>query len=283
TGLVGANKVYNTTLVDALSGSAALTNGAASDTDGKYYSADTVGLTGTPAGAFADKNVGNAKTVAITGLGVDNTNYTVSHAATSADISKADLTVSGLTANNKVYDTTVAATLVGTANVAPLASDVVNMGGTGSGVFANPNVGTGIAVIVSGYTLNGTDADNYAIIQPTGLKADISAAPVVPVDPPAPPASPQQEPVISVPTQLASTVFSPRAETRPDALHLLPTITVFQSSTPEPVAEDSTSAPERSSNTVVNTMMTIGGGMGPSLQIVSGGMTLPTNMVNVNE
>ena len=35
--------------------------------------------------------------------------------------------------------------------------------------------------------------------------------------------------------------------------------------------------------TVVNTMMTVGGGMGPSLQIVNGGMKLPDNMVNMNK
>ena len=282
-GLTGISKVYNTTLVDALSGAAVLANGATLDGDGKYYSSDTVALTGTAAGAFSDKNVGTAKTVVISGLGVDNTNYTVSHANTAADISPATLPVTGLTAANKIYNTTTAATLIGTAVVAPLGSDLVYVGGTGSGVFVDPNVGTGKAVIVNGYSLNGTDAGNYAVVQPTGLTANITAVPVVIVDPPANPPAPQQDPVISVLTQLASNVFSPRAETRPDALHLLPTITVIQSSSPAPVAADSTSAPERSSNTVVNTMMTIGGGMGPSLQIVSGGMTLPTNMVNVNE
>jgi len=53
---------------------------------------------------------------------------------------------------------------------------VVTVSGTGAGLFADKNVGTGKAVTVSGYTLSGTDAGNYSILQPTGLSADITAA-----------------------------------------------------------------------------------------------------------
>jgi hypothetical protein len=47
-----------------------------------------------------------------------------------------------------------------------LGADVVALGGTGSGVFANKNAGTGKAVVVSGYTIGGTDAANYTLVQP---------------------------------------------------------------------------------------------------------------------
>ena len=40
--------------------------------------------------------------------------------------------------------------------------------GGGSGAFADKKVGTNKAVTVSGYSLTGSDAGNYAIVQPTG-------------------------------------------------------------------------------------------------------------------
>jgi len=40
-------------------------------------------------------------------------------------------------------------------------------------LFADKNVGNGIAVTVSGYTLAGTNAGNYTAVQPTGLTANI--------------------------------------------------------------------------------------------------------------
>ena len=223
--------------------------------------------------------------------GTDAGNYTFAGAIGNYSVSTLSLPINGITASNKVYDTTPSASLLGTASVAPLSNDVVNISGVGTGVFADASVGTGKAVTVSGYTLAGADAGNYAVRQPTGLTADINSG--------------QQEPAASVTTQLATTVFSPKAETRPDALHLLPTITVTQSGSPNtapPVADaaafvDSlpptaagtnssstgastdSSSPPPSSNTVVNTMMTIGGGMGPALQIITGGIRLPTNIV----
>ena len=69
-----------------------------------------------------------------------------------------------------------AATLSGTAAVAPLTGDVVTIGGTASGTFANKNAGTGKAVTVTGNTISGTDAGNYNLLQQTGLTADISKA-----------------------------------------------------------------------------------------------------------
>ena len=104
-------------------------------------------------------------------------NYSVAPTLTvSASIAPASLTVTGVGANNKVYDATVVATLSGTASVAGLPGDVVTLGGTPVASFATKNAGTGIAVGVSGYTLSGTDAGNYTLVQPTGLAADITPA-----------------------------------------------------------------------------------------------------------
>lgn len=44
-----------------------------------------------------------------------------------------------------------------------------------TGKFAKKDVGQNIAVTASGYTLSGSDAGNYALTQPTGLAASITA------------------------------------------------------------------------------------------------------------
>ena len=146
---------------------------------GTLYSGDT--LSG---GSFAytDKNVGAGnKTVNVSGVilndGNSGGNYTVSYASnTTSTISAASLTVGGLSASNKVYDATTTATLTGTATVTALGSDVLTLGGTAAGAFADKNVGTGKTVTVTGKTLGGADAGNYTLLQQSGLSADISQA-----------------------------------------------------------------------------------------------------------
>src|SRR5205814_1710828 len=100
-------------------------------------------------GAFSDKNVGSNKAVSITGLslwGSDAGNYTVnSTATTAANITAATLTVSGITAGNKVYGATTTATIntSGAILVGVVGGDSVALGtGSASGAFANKNVGS---------------------------------------------------------------------------------------------------------------------------------------------
>ena len=130
---------------------------------------DSVSLGGTGSGGFRDKNVGTGKAVTVSGYtlsGADAGNYTlVEPTGLTANITPASLAITGLTANNKVYDATVAATLSGTATVTALGTDSVSLGGTGSGAFGYKNVGTGKTVTVSGYTLSGADASNYTLIR----------------------------------------------------------------------------------------------------------------------
>ena len=67
-------------------------------------------------GAFADKTVANGKPVTVSGLaltGRDAANYTLTQPTTSANITPASLTVTGVSVSNKVYDRSVAATLGG--------------------------------------------------------------------------------------------------------------------------------------------------------------------------
>ena len=91
------------------------------------------------------------------------------------NITRKALTLSGLTANSKIYDGSTSTTLAGTPVLAGIVgSDVVNIAGTPSANFDNANVGTGKPVTVMGYTLAGTSAGNYTVVQPTGLQADIT-------------------------------------------------------------------------------------------------------------
>ena len=143
---------------------------------------DDVNLTGGTA-TFDEKNVGNVKTVTGSGFslsGAQAGNYHLfpTTATTTANITPAGLSVGGsLIANNKVYDGTTAATLSGTAVLSGtvFGADTVALDGTPSASFADKNVGTGKPVSVTGYSLSGLDASNYAISQPSGLSANITA------------------------------------------------------------------------------------------------------------
>jgi hypothetical protein len=173
TGTVVADKVYDATTTATLSSPGTVTP----------LAGDTVGLGGTIVASFGDKNVGTAKPVTASGFaltGADAGNYTlVAPTGLTADITPALLVVAGVTAVDKVYDAGTAATLAGTAGITPLGTDVVVLGGTALASFADKNVGTARPVTVSGYAITGTDAANYSLVQPTGLAADITAAPLL--------------------------------------------------------------------------------------------------------
>lgn len=132
--------------------------------------------------AFTEKNVGAAsKTVRTSGVtvgdGTNNSNYAVSYADNAAStINAANLLLVNVLVNNKVADGTTLATLGGTAQVVALGTDVLTIGGTGVGHFADALVGNAKSVNITGFTLIGTYASNYNLIQPTGLKANITAA-----------------------------------------------------------------------------------------------------------
>ncbi len=75
-----------------------------------------------------------------------------------------------MTASNKIYDGTTAATLniASAALVGVISGDVVTLGTSGvTGVFENSNVGISKTVYVSGFTISGGDAGNYSLVQPT--------------------------------------------------------------------------------------------------------------------
>ncbi|WP_225422666.1 beta strand repeat-containing protein, partial [Pseudomonas huaxiensis] len=170
-GVSATNKTYDGTHSAILTGTAALT--------GTVFGQDVVAISNTGSATFADKNVGTGKAVTVTYTlsGSDADNYSlIQPSGLTAEITRADLTVAGVSANNKIYDGTQAATLSGTATINAIGQDVVFVSDTGSASFGDKNAGTGKAVIVNGYTLSGGDAGNYNLVQPTGLTAEITRA-----------------------------------------------------------------------------------------------------------
>jgi hypothetical protein len=131
-----------------------------------------VSLNGTGIGTFIDKNIGTNKTFSISGVslnGSDASNYILTQPSVSANITAKGLTVTGITANNKIYDGTTTANLntTGATLVGVVTGDSVSLNGTGAmGIFADANVGTGKMVTISGLTLTGSDAGNYTLPQP---------------------------------------------------------------------------------------------------------------------
>lgn len=132
---------------------------------------------------FSDKNVNDNKIVTINSYTLVNSsngelalNYSLAPVQTTqADISAKALTVSGLTATDKIYDGNTVAALTGDAAVTILSGDSVTLGGTTKAVFNNESIGTDKTVTVLGNALSGPDAANYTLVQQAGLTADIIA------------------------------------------------------------------------------------------------------------
>ena len=115
-------------------------------------------------------HINRAGECVITAVQNGSNNYEAAPAVTrSFVITKKDLVVSGLAANNKIYDGTDVASL----NLADLSlvglideGVIVNTEGV-IGRFDNKNIGTEKLVTVSGLTLFGEQAANYNLSQPT--------------------------------------------------------------------------------------------------------------------
>jgi hypothetical protein len=173
-GLSAADRVYDGTTAASLSGTPAL-QGA--------VSGDAVGLDAAQLrGSFADRNVGPNKPVTIVGLALTGSaagNYTLSAAAgVAASITARPLTITGLSAADKVYDGTTVATVRGTPQLeGAIANDALVLDVSAlSASFADRNVGSAKAVSIGGLALSGADAGNYALAQGNlGLKAGITA------------------------------------------------------------------------------------------------------------
>ena len=183
-------KVYDSTTDADISGLDLVSEGR----DG-----DVIKFSSLISGTFDDKNVGTGKVVTsnpVTILSVTNTTtrngvdvvrqvygYTQStdRATTEGSITPAAIElVTGITANDKVFDgNTVAALNTGTATFSGMyAGDQLTVA-SAAGNFDTPVVGTGKPVFISGITLGGADAGNY-VLQNTSGETTASILPLPP-------------------------------------------------------------------------------------------------------
>ncbi len=166
TGVTASSKVYDGTTSVSYNISGAALSGVVS---GDVVTMNSGGVTA----AFDNSSTGTGKTVYFSGFTISGSgagNYTLTQPTATADITGLPITVSGVTANNKVYTGTTAATLntSGAGLVGVLSGDVVALvSSSATGNFSNKNVGTGKTVTTSGFTLSGTDAAKYLLTQPT--------------------------------------------------------------------------------------------------------------------
>ena len=174
-GMSVADKVYD------VSRNATVSGGAVSG----VLSGDTVQIDVSGATfLFNTEDVGTGKAVAASGVALGGSsaiNYTLSAQPSlpTASITAAPLTISGVAIANKVYDGGTTATRTGTAALSGLVGgESLVLGGTVTANFIDKNIGAGKAVAVGGYTISdsgGSKASNYALSQPSGLIADITA------------------------------------------------------------------------------------------------------------
>ena len=193
-GFNGGN--YAVTLAAPTAGSItakALTLSAVADNkvyDGTTASNGAVVASGLVAGdtfsatqAFSSKNAGGrmlqVRNFAITD-GNGGANYAVSFGTSVAGLISAKTITATAAIDDKVYDSTLRAT--GTVNslTGVVAGDTVGVDGTNGVVaFVDKNVGSGKAVTVSGFTLNGADAGNYRLADVANGVAAITKANLV--------------------------------------------------------------------------------------------------------
>lgn len=180
TGVRVANKEY-----DGDTDATAITTGA---TISGVISGEEANVGVSVTGAFDSADKGNDKTVTLSGwtlAGTASSNYEVdeehSQKTATASITGIQVYISGLTASDKTYDGTDAATVTGTAVLKKARNNDVVAGLTVSDItakFADKNASENKTVTITGGTLS--DTTNYTLVPSatTGLTANITAKPV---------------------------------------------------------------------------------------------------------
>ncbi len=159
---------------------------------------DTVTLSKPPTGILASKNVGENINVSLTRLKDSWSNnsaevygYQITESSgLIASITAKALSVSGLSAADKIYDGTVSAVLGGTAALLALSAagagdsddgkayegdDIGVSQSSATATFGDKNVGSGKTVSFSDLSLSGTNASNYSLSAHDDVTASITA------------------------------------------------------------------------------------------------------------
>ena len=132
---------------------------------------------------FADKNIGIGKLVTFTPNALNSTNYEFAAGLTktfTADITAKALTVTGLTATDRVYDGTANVTLTGGELTGVTSGDDVSAVMPTSGTVESADASAAAKPVNYGtITLTGTDAGNYTLTQPAVTVTISKATPVL--------------------------------------------------------------------------------------------------------
>lgn len=137
-----------------------------------------VELVGTPAFYFRTPQAGEDKRVDVRGLSLGGAQaelYTLQLPTLTASINPVTLTVTNAVAQDKPFDTTTEALIVGAELIGVLEGDSVSLLNAEAGTFASAAIGEDI-VVETAMTLEGADAGNYSLEQPL-LTASIFDSP----------------------------------------------------------------------------------------------------------
>ncbi|MCH8491280.1 MAG: YDG domain-containing protein, partial [Oceanicaulis sp.] len=160
------SRVYDGT-TDALAADLAL---------GNLVGTETLVLSGM--GSLADRNAADGKLVNVSGLNLaDGTglasNYTFTGGTHTLDVTRREVTVSGITASDRIYDGTTDATV----NIAGVLFDNIVSGDTltvsATGTFDSRNVGSDRTVTLAS-SYSGADAGNYVFVDQASTTASIT-------------------------------------------------------------------------------------------------------------
>ena len=101
---------------------------------------------------------------------------TINVATAASTVAKKTLTISGATADNKIYDRTTAVTFTGGTLSGMVNADAVTL--TTAGTFNNA-LAANAKPITANFTISGTNSTSYIATQPTGLIANITAKDII--------------------------------------------------------------------------------------------------------
>ena len=180
TGITALDRVYDGTTAVQVQVSGAGGVASANVLPGDDVTVNVPG-SGVGSGLMLDKNVGNNKPVTLSGLfltGVDAGNYAITGVAgVTVNITPLSVTLSGVSAVDRVYDGTTSVALNTAAGSigGVLAGDNVGLLSTGvAAVMNDKQAGSAKPVNVTGLALTGADAGNYTVAGGSGLTVNIA-------------------------------------------------------------------------------------------------------------
>ena len=162
--------------IDKIYGGADFTLDASSNSNGVISYSIEGTSNGTSLSGTNNETVtlGSVGTVTIRATQSADDIYTEGTKDVTLTITTKELTVIGLTGDDRMDNGTTDATASGEATLSGVvAGDDVSLSGTPVFTFASADVGMDIIITTTGYTLSGEDAGNYSLTQPT-LSADIT-------------------------------------------------------------------------------------------------------------